>query len=168
MHPLLDGRPGHCADAGGQSDQRGVAPLNGAVERVADRAGHRGDRDRAERRRHRRPFREAREEEEQRHGDQPAADAEQRAEEAGDDPDDRKTEHRSYRMGVNALARLREDPGGAAILLDIDGTLAPIVARPEDSAVPDETREVLRGLVDRYRSEEHTSELQSRNDISYA
>jgi len=53
-------------------------------------------------------------------------------------------------MGVDALARLREDAGGAAILLDIDGTLAPIVARPEDSAVPDETREVLRGLVDRY------------------
>jgi trehalose 6-phosphate phosphatase len=52
--------------------------------------------------------------------------------------------------GVDALARLREDPGRAAILLDIDGTLAPIVARPEDAAVPDETREVLRALVDRY------------------
>jgi len=51
---------------------------------------------------------------------------------------------------VDALARLREDPGRAAILLDIDGTLAPIVARPEDAAVPDETRDVLRELVDRY------------------
>ena len=51
---------------------------------------------------------------------------------------------------VDALARLREDPGRAAILLDIDGTLAPIVERPEDAAVPDETREVLRGLVERY------------------
>jgi trehalose 6-phosphate phosphatase len=53
-------------------------------------------------------------------------------------------------MGVDALVRLREAPERAAILLDIDGTLAPIVARPEDSVVPDETREVLRGLVERY------------------
>ena len=52
--------------------------------------------------------------------------------------------------GVDALARLREAPDRAAILLDIDGTLAPIVERPEDAAVPDETREVLRGLVERY------------------
>jgi trehalose 6-phosphate phosphatase len=53
-------------------------------------------------------------------------------------------------MGVDALARLREAPERAAILLDIDGTLAPIVARPEDAAVPDETRDVLRDLVERY------------------
>jgi trehalose 6-phosphate phosphatase len=91
-----------------------------------------------------------REEKQQRHDDQAAADAEERAEESGDDAYDRKPEHRSYRMGVDALARLREAPERAAILLDIDGTLAPIVARPEDSAVPDETREVLCVLVDRY------------------
>jgi trehalose 6-phosphate phosphatase len=53
-------------------------------------------------------------------------------------------------MDVDALARLRDDPGRAAILLDIDGTLAPIVERPEDAAVPDATRDVLRGLVERY------------------
>jgi trehalose 6-phosphate phosphatase len=53
-------------------------------------------------------------------------------------------------MGVDALARLRDEPGRAAILLDIDGTLAPIVARPEDAVVPDETRDVLRALVERY------------------
>ena len=39
------------------------------------------------------------------------------------------------------LARLRAEPGRAAVLLDVDGTLAPIVARPELAAVPDETRE---------------------------
>ena len=43
-----------------------------------------------------------------------------------------------------------EAPRLAAVLLDIDGTLAPIVDRPEDSAVPEETRVVLRGLVERY------------------
>jgi trehalose 6-phosphate phosphatase len=53
-------------------------------------------------------------------------------------------------MAMDALARLRDAPGSAAILLDVDGTLAPIVERPEDSAVPETTREVLRDLVGRY------------------
>ena len=45
---------------------------------------------------------------------------------------------------------LAERPADAAILLDVDGTLAPIVARPELATVPEETREQLRRLVDRY------------------
>jgi trehalose-phosphatase len=32
------------------------------------------------------------------------------------------------------------------LLLDIDGTLAPIAARPDDAAIPDETKDVLRAL----------------------
>lgn len=48
------------------------------------------------------------------------------------------------------LARLREDPAQAALLLDVDGVLAPIVDRPEDARVPDETREELRRLAGRY------------------
>jgi trehalose-phosphatase len=48
------------------------------------------------------------------------------------------------------LAELAADPGRAAILLDVDGTLAPIVERPEDAAVPDETRSLLRALAGRY------------------
>jgi trehalose 6-phosphate phosphatase len=51
---------------------------------------------------------------------------------------------------VNPLDLLRSEPDRAAILLDVDGTLAPIVERPEDARVPDDTREVLRGLVARY------------------
>jgi trehalose 6-phosphate phosphatase len=51
---------------------------------------------------------------------------------------------------VDVLARLRAEPERAAILLDVDGVLAPIVARPEDARVPDETRAVLRSLVGRY------------------
>jgi trehalose 6-phosphate phosphatase len=50
----------------------------------------------------------------------------------------------------NLLARLSADPGRAAILLDVDGTLAPIVVRPELAEVPEETRSELRRLVDRY------------------
>jgi trehalose 6-phosphate phosphatase len=51
---------------------------------------------------------------------------------------------------VDALARLRAEPDRAAILLDVDGVLAPIVPRPEDARVPDDTRVVLRSLVARY------------------
>jgi trehalose 6-phosphate phosphatase len=51
---------------------------------------------------------------------------------------------------ADSLARLAEEPARAALLLDVDGTLAPIVERPEDARVPDATRDVLRGLVGRY------------------
>ena len=48
------------------------------------------------------------------------------------------------------LAELASAPGEAAILLDVDGTLAPIVLDPADSRVPEETRAELRRLVARY------------------
>jgi trehalose 6-phosphate phosphatase len=51
---------------------------------------------------------------------------------------------------VDLLARLAEDPKRAALFLDVDGALAPIVPRPEDARVPDETREELRRLNERY------------------
>ena len=50
----------------------------------------------------------------------------------------------------DALARLSENPTLAGVLLDVDGTLAPIVARPELAEVPEETRTELRRLVERY------------------
>jgi trehalose 6-phosphate phosphatase len=120
------------------------------VERITDRAGERSEPDCAQRRGHGWPLAELCEQQKQRDSDQSAANAEQRAEETGDDADDGETEHHSYRMGMDALARLREAPERAAVLLDVDGTLAPIVARPEDAAVPEETRAVLRDLVARY------------------
>ena len=52
---------------------------------------------------------------------------------------------------TTSLARLAERPEQAAILLDVDGTLAPIVDRPEDARVPDRTRDVLARLAARYR-----------------
>ena len=48
------------------------------------------------------------------------------------------------------LARLAEHPARAALLLDVDGTLAPIVPRPESARVPERTRAVLAGLTARY------------------
>ncbi len=48
------------------------------------------------------------------------------------------------------LAPLREAPERSAILTDIDGTIAPIVERTRDAAVPETTRELLRELADRY------------------
>jgi trehalose 6-phosphate phosphatase len=51
---------------------------------------------------------------------------------------------------ADLLARLAAEPERAALLLDVDGTLAPIVARPEDAAVPEEARSELRRLAERY------------------
>ena len=51
---------------------------------------------------------------------------------------------------MDLLARLAEDPTRAALFLDVDGVLAPIVPRPEDARVPDETREELRRLYALY------------------
>lgn len=50
----------------------------------------------------------------------------------------------------DALTRLAEDPAAAALFLDVDGTLAPIVARPELASVPEETRAEVRRLASRY------------------
>jgi trehalose 6-phosphate phosphatase len=48
------------------------------------------------------------------------------------------------------LARLAEAPELAAVLLDVDGVLAPIVAVPSEAAVPAETREEVARLHRRY------------------
>lgn len=49
------------------------------------------------------------------------------------------------------LAPLAGAPGRSALVLDVDGTLAPIVARPELAAVPAETKAELARLAGRYR-----------------
>ena len=51
---------------------------------------------------------------------------------------------------ASLLARLAEQPGQAAILLDVDGVLAPIVDVPHEAVVPEPTREELRRLHSRY------------------
>jgi trehalose 6-phosphate phosphatase len=51
---------------------------------------------------------------------------------------------------VDLLDQLVEDPARAALFLDVDGVLAPIVPRPEDAQVPEETRAELRRLNTRY------------------
>jgi len=52
--------------------------------------------------------------------------------------------------GLGPLGPLREDPARAAILTDVDGTLAPIVPRPEEAAVPERATELLVELSGRY------------------
>jgi trehalose 6-phosphate phosphatase len=52
---------------------------------------------------------------------------------------------------VDEIALFASEPGRAAVLLDVDGTLAPIVPVPEDAAVPAETRAELERLAGRYR-----------------
>jgi trehalose 6-phosphate phosphatase len=48
------------------------------------------------------------------------------------------------------VEQIGEQPGQTGLLFDVDGTLAPIVDRPEDASVPDQTRVLLRELVTRY------------------
>ncbi len=52
---------------------------------------------------------------------------------------------------VEALEPLRSDPGHGAVLLDIDGTLAPIVRHAADAHVPEATRTLLIEIAKRYR-----------------
>jgi trehalose 6-phosphate phosphatase len=51
---------------------------------------------------------------------------------------------------VEPLDRLAAEPERAALFLDVDGVLAPIVPRPEDARVPDETRRELERLAAAY------------------
>jgi trehalose-phosphatase len=53
-------------------------------------------------------------------------------------------------MPADLLARLAAEPRRTAILLDVDGTLAPITERPEEARVPEETRHELARLASRY------------------
>jgi trehalose 6-phosphate phosphatase len=52
---------------------------------------------------------------------------------------------------VEALEPIRADPAHAAVLLDIDGTLAPIVRHAADAHVPEATRALLIEISKRYR-----------------
>jgi trehalose 6-phosphate phosphatase len=48
------------------------------------------------------------------------------------------------------LVRFRSEPEHAAVFLDVDGTLAPIVERPEEAAVPEETLAEVERLAGKY------------------
>ncbi len=48
------------------------------------------------------------------------------------------------------LRPLKEDPEHAAVLLDVDGVLAPIVSHPDDAHMPETTRRPLIEVAKRY------------------
>ena len=52
-------------------------------------------------------------------------------------------------MADDPLALLAAEPSRAAILLDVDGTLAPIVDRPEDAVLSEPMRDTVRRLATR-------------------
>jgi trehalose 6-phosphate phosphatase len=54
------------------------------------------------------------------------------------------------RLSEGLLADLAADPQRTGVLLDVDGTLAPIVERPAAARVPPETRAEVERLVTRY------------------
>jgi trehalose-phosphatase len=74
------------------------------------------------------------------------------------------------------LEPLRADPARAAILTDVDGTLAPIAARAEEAAVPVAAREVLAKLSERFglvgcvsgRQAEEARRLVGLDQLAYA
>jgi trehalose 6-phosphate phosphatase len=74
------------------------------------------------------------------------------------------------------LEPLRREPGRAAILTDVDGTLAPIVERAEEAAVPAAAREALAALSERYelvacisgRRAEEARRLVGLDSLAYA
>ena len=51
---------------------------------------------------------------------------------------------------AEALQALRADPARSAVLLDVDGTLAPIVRHAEDALVPEATRALVIAVANRY------------------
>ena len=75
-----------------------------------------------------------------------------------------------------SLEPLRADPARTAILTDVDGTLAPIVERAEEAAVPVAAREVLARLSERFglvgcvsgRRAEEARRLVGLDGIAYA
>ena len=48
------------------------------------------------------------------------------------------------------LEPLRRDPSRSAVLLDVDGVLAPIVPQPDDAHMPETTRRPLIEVARRY------------------
>jgi len=48
------------------------------------------------------------------------------------------------------LRPLRDDPARSAVMLDVDGTLAPIVQHPDDAHMPETTRRPLIDVAKRY------------------
>jgi trehalose 6-phosphate phosphatase len=50
------------------------------------------------------------------------------------------------------LEPLRRDPRHSAVLLDVDGVLAPIVAQPDDAHMPETTRRPLIDVARKYRT----------------
>jgi trehalose 6-phosphate phosphatase len=74
------------------------------------------------------------------------------------------------------LEPFSSEPGSAALLTDIDGTLAPIVARPEQATVPIEARRALTRLGERFalvgcvsgRRAEDAQRLVGLDQIAYA
>jgi trehalose 6-phosphate phosphatase len=81
-------------------------------------------------------------------------------------------------VNLRAWERLRtwgEEPHSVAVLTDIDGTLAPIVPTPDMSEVPEEIKDLLRRLSERYllvagisgRKSEEALDLIGLEDVVY-
>src|SRR3954452_775157 len=175
--PLLDRGPEDDAGGGGDREQQRGPDVDVAVEAaLGERPEQADDHDRGKAGAGGKALAVAEPEDQQRDDDRPDAAPEEAAEDAGQGADRRQLEQGVVRTRggghlailravppapetpgarggadwATALAPLREVPECAAILTDVDGTLAPIVERAEEAAVPAASREVLAALSDRY------------------
>src|SRR2546423_3349598 len=139
-----------------------VVDVEVAVERLGRRPDGRDHDDGCERGPGGRPLVVAEPEDQQRDHDRPPTDAEQPAEHPGRGPDPEELEpavarHAGHTRGVSVhapaselLSALIDDPAHSAVLLDVDGTLAPIVRHADDAMVPPPTRSLLSAIAKRY------------------
>src|SRR5438067_541785 len=155
---VLRERLGECDAALDAADRRQAdhdcrPPAHVAVPLLAPGAREHGRDDREQRARLSVELRQAEREGQRRHEEDAAADAEQARQHAGDEPDQDEKHLRIVQGTVDTeqvLVQLAQRPAETAVLLDVDGTLAPIVSRPEDAVVPEATRALVGQLAGRY------------------
>ena len=162
---LLEPVPASTPPTAGSPTSSAVADVDVAVGALGERR-RRGDEDDRGQRRARSPRARRRPSQriEQRHDDRAAADAEQAAEQPRRGPDRRELQRpaaAAWRgiLGARARGRHRSPrrsrrcaPTRRArrVLLDVDGTLAPIVRHADDAHVPEPTRAPLIAVAKRY------------------
>ena len=154
MQAIGDPRADQHAAHGGDADKQRPGHVDVAAEPKVDRAERRDDRDRSQRGRRRMMLLPVEPQNQQRNEDDAAADSEQTTQKAGSSADNRqlnrsRPRHPGHTRPVSddlterVIDRLIADPERTALMLDVDGTLAPIVDRPADATVPVPVRMTL-------------------------
>src|SRR3954451_8184156 len=159
---LLEGGAHHDTPDGGQPDEQSVVDVDVAVEALEGGRRRGDDRDRGERGARRLALLVGEPQDQQRDDHDAPADPEQPGEEPRHGPHQPELrgpvpQHARHTRAVSAALTLAEalevvraDPSRSAILLDVDGTLAPVGRPAADAPAPEVTRIQLIALSRRY------------------